>query len=89
MKAAGLPISLYHKQLLKMSENAICITGIDIAKEGIGYVNDSGETSSIYSISDTANDVKKYFYMEYNCLDKGSRIEQLFSPFITDTILSE
>ena len=45
----------------------------------IGFVNLVRERESIYSGSEDANLVKKYFYMEYNNLQKHNRMEYLFN----------
>ena len=83
MKAAGLPISPYYNQLLKLSEcHVSCISRIQVGNEedtSIGFVNKARRTESIYSGSEAAELVKKYFYMEYNNLQKHDRMEYLFN----------
>lgn len=83
LKAAGLPISPYYNQLLQLSEHVSCITKIQTGgKEedsSIGFINRSRERESIYSGSEDAELVRKYFYMEYNNLQKHDRLEYLFN----------
>lgn len=83
LKVAGLPISPYYNQLLQLSENVSCVTKIQVGDDeddpSIGFVNLERERESIYSGSKDAELVKKYFYMEYNNLQKHDRLEYLFS----------
>jgi hypothetical protein len=82
LKAAGLPISPYYNQLLQLSQNVSCVTKIHVGDDEeptIGFVNLVRERESIYSGSEDANLVKKYFYMEYNNLQKYNRMEYLFN----------
>lgn len=83
LKAAGLPISPYYNQLLKLSEQRVsCISRIQVGDEedsSIGFVNKERESESIYSGSEDAELVKKYFYMEYNNLQKHDRMDYLFN----------
>lgn len=83
LKVAGLPISPYYNQLLQLSKNVSCVTKIQVGDDedapSIGFVNLERERESIYSGSKDAELVKKYFYMEYNNLQKHDRLEYLFS----------
>lgn len=83
MKAAGLPISPYYSQLLRLSEHVSCITriqaGVGEEDSAICFINTARERESIYSGSEDAELVKQYFYMEYNNLQKRDRMEHLFN----------
>ena len=84
LKAAGLPLSPYYAQLVHLSENVQCITGMIIPGEGNGsmntYIDAAGQTQDIYGGTEEADLVRKYFYMEYNRLQKKGRIDTLFDP---------
>ena len=84
LKAAGLPLSPYYAQIVHLSENVQCITGMIIPGEGNGsvntYIDAAGETQDIYGGTEEADLVRKYFYMEYNRLQKKGRIDTLFDP---------
>ena len=84
LKTAGLPLSPYYTQLVNASENVQCITGMIVQGEGNGevntYIDRRGEIQDIYSGTEEAELVKKYFYMEYNRLLKKDRLEKLFDP---------
>ena len=83
IKATGLPISPYYNQLLQLSEHVSCVTKIQVGdNEGdptMGFVNLERVRESVYSGSEDAELVKKYFYMEYNNLQKHDRMEYLFN----------
>ena len=81
---AGLPLSPYYNQLLKISYYTQCITGIEVVDENentsIGFVDKQGETVSIDNDVSTAQLVRQYFFMEYNSFHPKERIEKLFVP---------
>ena len=83
LKAAGLPISPYFNQLLQLSEDVSCVTKIQVGDDEeeptIGFVNLARDCESVYSGSEDAELVKKYFYMEYNNLQRHDRMEYLFN----------
>ena len=78
LKAAGLTLSPYYAQLIHLSENVQCITGMIILGEGNGsvntYVDAAGQSQDIYGGTEEADLVRKYFYMEYNRLQKKERL---------------
>ena len=84
LKAAGLSLSPYYAQLVHLSENVQCITGMTISGEGNGsgntYIDAAGQTKDICSGTKEADLVRKYFYMEYNRLQKKGRMDELFDP---------
>ena len=84
LKAAGLPLSPYYAQLVHLSEDVQCITGMIIPGEGNGsmntYIDAAGQTKDIYSGTEEADLVRKYFYMEYNRLQKKGKMDVLFNP---------
>ena len=44
------------------------------------YINATGQKQDIYSSTEEAVLVKRYFYMEYNRLLKKDRLDVLFDP---------
>ena len=83
LKAAGLPLSPYYHQLVKLGENIQCMTGIDAAgKNGneAGFIKTDGMTESIYDNTQLSSMVREYFYMEYNSLQGKEREDRLFDP---------
>lgn len=80
--AAGLPLSPYYNQLLKLSDCTQCFTGIDMEDENentaIGFLDKQGETVSINDDTSEAKLVRQYFFMEYNSFHSKERIERLF-----------
>lgn len=45
-----------------------------------GYIDKNGEEKDIYSGTEEAKLVRKYYYMEYNSLLKKGRLDELFDP---------
>lgn len=84
LKAAGLPLSPYYAQLIHLSENVQCITGMIIPGKGkdsvITYIDIAGQIQDIYGCTEEASLVRQYFYMEYNRMLKDGRMDQLFDP---------
>ena len=82
--AAGLPLSPYYNQLLKISAETQCFTGIEMVGEDenaeIGFMDNDGKTESIYNDSSIAKEVRDYFFMEYNNLHAKERVERVFAP---------
>ena len=83
LKAAGLPLSPYYNQIIRLSENVSCFTKIEIdnldGDSDIGFVNCERKKESIYSGGEDAELVRKYFYMEFNNLQKDDRLDYLFT----------
>ena len=81
---AGLPLSPYYNQLLKISDCAQCFTGIEMEGENknteIGFVDKQGETVSIDADTSAAQLIRQYYFMEYNSFQTKERIEKLFAP---------
>lgn len=84
LKAAGLPLSPYYAQLIHLSENVQCITGMIIPGEDNGgvntYIDAVGQKQDIYGGTEEADLVRKYYYMEYNRLQKKGRLDELYDP---------
>ena len=84
LKASGLPLSPYYYQLLKVSENVQCLTGLTEEENGstrIGFLKTDGSEESIDSGTETGNLVREYYFMEYNNLHSGIRTDSLFAPW--------
>ena len=75
LKAADMPLSAYYAQILRLSENVQALTGASG-----GYINKNGVEMDIYGDTDVAELVREYYYMEYNCLMKKGRLDELFNP---------
>ena len=75
LKAAGIPLSPYYVHILHLSENVQALTGTSG-----GYIDKNGKEQDIYSGTDEAELVKRYYYIEYNSLSKKERIDELFDP---------
>lgn len=83
LKVAGLPLSPYYAQILRLSEKVQSLTEVIVAGEnhgGLRYIDGNGIIQDIYSRTDEADLVKKYFFMEYNRLLKKERLDYLFDP---------
>ena len=81
---AGLPISPYYNQLISLSSDVTCLTGITIksgSKDSDGYVRSDGSTEAINSPTELSEMVRDYYYMVYNNLQGSPRIEKLFDPY--------
>ncbi len=77
LKISGVPISPYYTQLIKLSEESICVTNIvsDTDKE-IGCVLKGGQIANIEMV----NSIRDYFYMEYDNLIGDDRNDVWFNP---------
>lgn len=84
LECAGLPLSAYYNQLIKVSNVAQCITNVTAmdsqGKSSRGYIHKNGTTESMYIETDEAKLVRDYFYMEYNGLMDKERLDALFDP---------
>ena len=83
LKAAGLPLSSYYSQILRLSENVQSLTGQTSSgkeKDGMIYFDNAGAVQDVYSGTEEADLVRKYYYMEYNRLQKKGRVDELFDP---------
>ena len=70
-----MPLSAYYTQILRLSENVQVLTG-----GSDEYIDKNGDGKDIYSGTEEAELVRKYYYMEYNSLLKKGRIDALFDP---------
>lgn len=84
LKLAGLPLSPYYAQILRLSEYTQSLTESIVVGEETGgvsrYIGIDGAVRDFYSGTDEAELVMKYFYMEYNGLQKKETIDSLFDP---------
>ena len=83
LKVAGLPLPPYYAQILRMSEEVQSLTEVIVAGEnhnGLIYIDCEGVMQDVYNSTDEADLVRKYFYMEYNRLQKKDRLDYLFDP---------
>ena len=83
LKVAGLPLSPYYSQILHLSEKVQCLTEVIVPGEnhgGLRYIDCNGIVQDVYSGTDEADLVRKFFYMEYNRLQKKDRLDYLFDP---------
>lgn len=82
LKAAGLPLSPYYLQLIKIAATAMSISGVKYIKEdgsvSSGYVLKDGILKDVYEDSPESNLVRDYYYMEYNSLQGNPRKDALF-----------
>ena len=84
LKQAGLPLSPYYAQILRLSDHTQSLTETIVPGEETGgiskYIRIDGSMQDFYSGTAEAELVRKYYFMEYNQLQKKERIDSLFDP---------
>ncbi|MBR2528246.1 MAG: LTA synthase family protein [Blautia sp.] len=84
LKYAGLPISPYYNELIKMTKEVQSVINVKVEENSknssLGFIKTDGSSDSISSSSKVAEIVRYYYYMEYNALKSKYRIDDLFDP---------